>query len=58
MNCPLCQKELTPKTDADGVTRAFCDCAGFRRPVIEIIPPEEVRSQNAEVRIKPKTLRS
>ena len=39
MNCPVCQKELNPVTDAEGVTRAFCDCVGFRRPVIEILPP-------------------
>ena len=41
MHCPACQKSLTPETDANGVTRAFCDCAGFRRPVIEILPPVE-----------------
>lgn len=39
MNCPVCQKELNPVTDAEGVTRAFCDCVGFRRPVIETLPP-------------------
>ena len=39
MNCPICHKELTPETDAHGVIRAVCDCAGFPRPVIEILPP-------------------
>jgi hypothetical protein len=39
MECPNCKKEITLETDAKGVQRGFCDCIGFRRPVIEIIPP-------------------
>jgi hypothetical protein len=38
MKCPTCNREITPEVDASGVTRGFCDCAGFRRPVIEILP--------------------
>jgi hypothetical protein len=39
MECPICKKTIEPEIGADGVTRAFCDCIGFRRAVIEIIPP-------------------
>jgi len=41
MICPICKKELPTETDAAGVMRGFCDCiVGFRRPVIEVYPPE------------------
>lgn len=39
VNCPACNKELSPVTDTDGVTRYFCNCIGFYRSVIEVIPP-------------------
>ena len=39
MECPVCKREIEPETGPDGVTRVFCDCIGFRRAVIEIIPP-------------------
>lgn len=40
LNCPGCNKELPPAVDERGVTRYYCDCAGFMRSVIEIIPAE------------------
>lgn len=40
MNCPICRKELKGEADEGGVERYFCDCAGFRRAVVEIVPEE------------------
>lgn len=36
-SCPLCGKPLDPHYEEKGVIRYFCDCAGFSRPVIEIL---------------------
>lgn len=44
MNCPACNKELSPVTDTNGVTRYSCDCIGFYRSVIEVIPPALVET--------------
>ena len=37
--CPVCKQNLTDVEEKDGIKKFFCDCAGFRRPVIEIHPP-------------------
>lgn len=41
MDCPICKRPLQhPEQDEIGVDRWFCDCAGFRRAVVEVIPDE------------------
>lgn len=37
--CPVCKQNITDVEEKDGVKKFFCECAGFRRPVIEIHPP-------------------
>lgn len=46
--CPNCKQNITDVEEKDGVKKFFCECAGFRRPVIEILPPA------AAVEVKPK----
>jgi len=46
--CPVCKQNITDVEEKDGVKKFFCDCVGFRRPVIEIHPPA------AAVEAKPK----
>lgn len=41
MNCPACGRELKPVKQSNGSTQFLCDCIGFPRVVIEIIPPEQ-----------------
>jgi hypothetical protein len=36
--CPVCQTELKGLKQPDGSTQYQCDCAGFSRTVIHIIP--------------------
>lgn len=39
MNCPVCNHPLPPPERSEaGVERYFCDCAGFRRAVVEVAP--------------------
>jgi hypothetical protein len=39
MNCPICNCPLPPpERDEIGVERYFCNCAGFRRAVVEVAP--------------------
>ncbi len=40
-SCPICGKQLIPHNEENGSVRYFCDCAGFNRPVIEILSEGE-----------------
>ncbi len=39
-SCPICGKTLSPN-HIDGKIKYFCDCAGYIRPVIEILTQEQ-----------------
>jgi hypothetical protein len=45
VKCPICKAELTA-VEENGVTRYFCDCAGFSRPVVEIYPLAAPTAEN------------
>ncbi len=49
--CPICHQSLEAQVSSSGVISYQCDCAGFMRNVIEIIPPaqaEEARQAQGE----------
>lgn len=51
MNCPICNRPLPhPERDEAGVERYFCDCAGFRRVVVEVAPAskEAIETESAK----------
>lgn len=57
MNCPACNRSLPPPEQSEtGIERYFCDCAGFRRAVVEIIPDESA-VQAEPVNVKKKGLK-
>lgn len=58
MNCPACNRPLPPpERNESGVERYFCDCAGFRRAVVEIVPPDETALAAEHVNVKKKGLK-
>lgn len=57
MNCPICNCPLPPPERSEaGVERYFCDCAGFRRAVVEVIPAESA-AKAEPVNVKKKGLK-
>lgn len=54
MNCPICNRPLPPPERKNGVERYYCDCAGFRRAVVEIIPETSAEKDRIETVNNPK----
>ncbi len=55
MNCPTCNRPLPPPEQSEtGIERYFCDCAGFRRAVVEIIPEPSAEKDRIETVNNPK----
>ncbi len=53
MNCPVCNRPLPPpERNESGVERYFCDCAGFRRAVAEVIPESAAKAEPVNVKKK------
>ncbi len=46
--CPVCKQPLKDIEEREGVRLFFCDCAGFRRSVVEIHLPVEVKSKSTK----------
>lgn len=52
VECPICKRLLSPPEQSEsGIERWYCDCAGFRRAVVEIIPADKAET-NVNVKEK------
>jgi hypothetical protein len=49
MKCPICNREIKLEKEKE-VQRAYCDCIGFRRCVVEIVPSQgkEVKNDRSQ----------
>lgn len=56
MNCPICNRPLPPPEQSEAGERYFCDCAGFRRAVVEVIP-DKTALEAEPVNVKKKGLK-